>query len=190
MIFFIKNAIISILISVESESLCDIQSVQKFAFELQSTVAKTWSTSFSFSSFSFSFSSSSSFSFPQSWPTSAKNILDPLPYAQPSSSSFTHLHIANVHPMERGKNLLFFFAIRSKRGFPTSRLGRDFQLANQFVSQRESCSEGIRQLIFRDKFIDGRYSRPDAASNVSKAAITRSLGEWFHRTLQPTQPSF
>lgn len=48
MIFFIKNAIISILISVESESLCDIQSVQKFAFELQSTVAKTWSTSFSF----------------------------------------------------------------------------------------------------------------------------------------------
>lgn len=38
---------------------------------------------------------------------------------------------------------------------------------------------GIRQLIFRDKFIDVRYSRPDAASDVSKAAITRSRESGF-----------
>lgn len=63
-----------------------------------------------------SFSSSSS-SFPQLWPTSAKNILDPLPYSQPSSSSFTHLHIPNVHPVERGKNLSFFLRSAQNAAF-------------------------------------------------------------------------
>lgn len=71
-----------------------------------------------------------------------------------------------------------------------SRLVAVFSRRTSLSAERRAWLRGIRQLIFRDKFIDGRYSRPDAASDVSKAAITRSPGEWFHQPRgQPSLPS-
>lgn len=71
-----------------------------------------------------------------------------------------------------------------------SRLVAVFSRRTSLSAERRTWLRGIRQLIFRDKFIDGRYSRPDAASDVSKAAITRSPGEWFHQPRgQPSLPS-
>ena len=46
-----------------------------------------------------------------------------------------------------------------------------------------------RQLIFRDKFIDGRYSRPDAGSDVSKGADNSFAGRVVSPAPRPTQPA-
>lgn len=179
----IKKTIISSLISIESEPLCGSQ-LSQFK-NLHSSCKEYRSENLKYLLL---------LSLLLLLPPTLTNICQKYPWSITISTTFLILFrtLAYSQRSSNGtrKGLVILFAIRSKRGFPTSPLGRDFQLANQFVSQREPRSERIRQLIFRDKFIDGRYSRPDAASNVSKAAITRSSGEWFHRTLQPTQPSF